>query len=79
MYIKEIKMFENQIVTLTAILKDKDIREYAGDAFWNIIKAISLGDVGALLDSSVDIKDLLFSCTDNFILGQNAEIYVRYL
>lgn len=72
-------MFENQIVTLTAILKDKDIREYAGDAFWNIIKAISLGDVGALLDSSVDIKDLLFSCTDNFILGQNAEIYVRYL
>ena len=53
-------MFENQIVTLTTILKDKDIHEYAGDAFWNIIKAVSLGDVGALLDSSADIKNLLF-------------------
>jgi hypothetical protein len=54
------KMFENQITALTTILKDKDIHEYAGDAFWNIIKAVSFGDVGALLDSSVDIKNLLF-------------------
>lgn len=53
-------MFENQVTALTAILKDKDIQEYAGDAFWNIIKAVSLGDVGALLDTASDVKNLLF-------------------
>ena len=40
------KMFENQIATLTTILKDKDIHNYMGDTFWNIIKAVSLGDIG---------------------------------
>ena len=54
------KMIEKQIAALTTILKDRDIHEYAGDAFLNIVKAVSLGDVGALLDSSVDIKNLLF-------------------
>ena len=54
------KMFENQIATLTTILKDKDIHNYMGDTFWNIIKAVSLGDIGALLDSSIDIKNMLF-------------------
>lgn len=34
-------MFENQIATLTTILKDKDIHNYMGDTFWNIIKAVS--------------------------------------
>lgn len=53
-------MFENQIATLTTILKDKDIHNYMGDTFWNIIKAVSLGDIGALLDSSIDIKNMLF-------------------
>ena len=52
-------MFENQIATLTTILKDKDIHNYMGDTFWNIIKAVSLGDIGALLDSSIDIKNML--------------------
>ena len=27
-------MFENQIATLTTILKDKDIHNYMGDTFW---------------------------------------------
>ena len=54
------KMFENQIATLTTILKDKDIHNYMGDTFWNIIKAVSLGDIGALFDSSIDIKNMLF-------------------
>ena len=53
-------MFENQVTALTAILNDKDIQEYAGDAFWNIIKAVSLGGVGALLDTASDVKNLLF-------------------
>lgn len=72
-------MFENQIATLTTILKDKDIHNYMGDTFWNIIKAVSLGDIGALLDSSIDIKKYAFPCTISFVLGQNAEIYVRYI
>jgi hypothetical protein len=53
-------MFDKQVTALTAILKDKDIREYSGDAFWNIIKAVVLGDVGALLDATNDLKDILF-------------------
>lgn len=53
-------MLEKQLEALTTILKDKDIHEYAGDAFWGIIKAVSLGDVGALIDSGGDIKNLLF-------------------
>ena len=53
-------MLEKQLEALTTMLKDKDIHEYAGDAFWGIIKAVSLGDVGALIDSGGDIKNLLF-------------------
>lgn len=53
-------MFDKQVTALTAILKDKDIREYSGDAFWNIIKAVVLGDVGALLDATNDLKNILF-------------------
>ncbi len=53
-------MFDNQVKALTAILKDKDIKEYAGDAFWNIIKAVVLGDIGALVDAATDVKDILF-------------------
>lgn len=53
-------MFENQIATLTTILKDKDIHNYMGDTFWNIIKAVSLGDIGALLDSKDRYKNMLF-------------------
>ena len=53
-------MFEKQVTALTAILKDTDIQSYAGDGFWNIVKAVSLGDAGALLDSANDIKNLVF-------------------
>ena len=53
-------MFDKQVAALTAILKDKDIREYSGDAFWSIIKAVVLGDVGALLDATDDLKNILF-------------------
>lgn len=53
-------MFEKQVTALTAILKDTDIQSYAGDGFWNIVKAVSLGDAGALLDSANDIKIWLF-------------------
>ena len=53
-------MFDKQVAALTTILKDKDIRNYSGDTFWSIIKAVVLGDVGALLDATKDVKDILF-------------------
>ena len=53
-------MFENQVKALTTILKNNDIHEYAGDAFWNIIKAVVLGDVEVWIDTAADIKNLLF-------------------
>ena len=63
-------MFEKQVTALTAILKDTDIQSYAGDGFWNIIKAVSLGDAGALLDSANDIKNLVFH-EKNVIFAKN--------
>ncbi len=53
-------MFEKQVSTLTTIWKDTNIQEYAGDAFWNIIKAVSLGDLEALKDTALDVKNIIF-------------------
>lgn len=53
-------MFDNQITALATILRDTDIHKYAGDAFWNIIKAVALGDIDALLESATETKNLLF-------------------
>ena len=53
-------MLSKQVTALTTILKDKDIQAYGGDAFWNIVKAVSLGDVGALMDVPSDIINILF-------------------
>ena len=53
-------MLKKGITTLTTILKNKDIREYAGDAFWNLIKAIVTGDAEAVIYASDDIKNIVF-------------------
>lgn len=53
-------MFEKQINALTTILRDKDIRDYSGDLFMNIIKAVSLGDIGVILDATGDVKNIIF-------------------
>ncbi len=53
-------MFDKQVTALTDILKDTDIREYSGDAFWNIIKAVVLGDACAMLDATDDLKNIVF-------------------
>ena len=54
-------MLENQINALTRILRDEDIHKYDGDAFCNIIKAVYLGDIGALLDVGKDVKEIIFN------------------
>lgn len=53
-------MFDKQVTALTTILRDKDIREYSGDAFLKIIKAVASGDIGVLLDGTDDLKNILF-------------------
>lgn len=53
-------MISKQAKTLATILKSKDIREYSGDAFRNIINAVVFGNVGALLDMSVDLTNVIF-------------------
>ena len=53
-------MLDKQVKVFVAILKDKDIRAYSGDAFWKIVKAVVLGDVGALLDATDDLKNIIF-------------------
>lgn len=52
-------MLKNQLKTYMAILKDKDIRAYAGESFWGVVKAIVMGDLGALLDTGKNIKELV--------------------
>ena len=61
-------MFDKQVTALTDILKDTDIREYSGDAFWNIIKAVVLGDACAMLDATDDLKNIVFHA------GQNVDV-----
>ena len=53
-------MLEQQVTALTAILKDRDIRKFAGDSFWSIIKAVSFGDPAALAEAADDMKQLIF-------------------
>lgn len=53
-------MFDKQVHALTTILKDKDIQQYAGEAFWSVVKAVVLGDVGALLTATDDLKNIIF-------------------
>ena len=54
-------MFDKQVTALTDILKDTDIREYSGDAFWNIIKAVVLGDACAMLDATDDLQNIVIN------------------
>lgn len=55
-----IMIFKKQLTALATIIKDKDIRKYSGEAFWNIIKATIMGDVGALLEAGDDVKNIIF-------------------
>lgn len=52
-------MFDNQVRALTAIIQDEDIRQYAGDGFENLIKAVVLMDMGAGFDAVKELRSLL--------------------
>lgn len=53
-------MLEEQVATLTGILKNEDIKKYAGDSFYNLIKVVLFHDNGAAMDSVRDVKDIVF-------------------
>lgn len=53
-------MLEKQISALTTILKNEDLQNYAGDAFLNLIKVITMGDVEAGLTAAKDIGEIIF-------------------
>lgn len=53
-------MKENQVKALTAILKAKDLQEYAGDGIWSLIQAVVTKDPFSGLAAGKDIKELIF-------------------
>lgn len=53
-------MLEKQISALTTIPKNEDLQNYTGEAFFNLIEAITIGDVGAGLTATKNIKEIIF-------------------
>lgn len=53
-------MIEKQAGALVAFLKNNTIKEYAGEAFWEVIKAVISGDVGTLIDVAPNVKNIVF-------------------
>ncbi len=53
-------MLEHQIVKLANIIKDENMKRYAGDAFYNLIKAVIFHDVETSTDVVKDVKEILF-------------------
>lgn len=53
-------MLEKQVAALTGILKNEDIQSYAGDSFYNLIKAVLFQDAGAAADGVRDMKATIF-------------------
>lgn len=53
-------MFDDQLHALVTILKDEDVQQYAGESFYNLIKAVVFCDAGAGVDAIKNVKDLLF-------------------
>lgn len=53
-------MLDKQVTALTAILRNEDLKNYAGDAFWNLIKAIFAKDVESGLIVTNDIREIIF-------------------
>lgn len=53
-------MLNNQLAKLTTILEDKDLQQYSGDAFWNLIQSVIIGDSFAGIEAAGDIKKIIF-------------------
>lgn len=53
-------MLNNQISALAAILKNKDLRSYAGDGFWNLIQAVITNDPFSGVSAVKNVNDIIF-------------------
>lgn len=53
-------MLDRQIAKLKSIMSDEDLKEYTGDAFWNLISCVISADPIAGLKNIDDVKNLVF-------------------
>lgn len=53
-------MLDNQVNALRCIMENSEIRTYAGDAFWNLIQAVTTADTFAGITAAKDIKEIIF-------------------
>ena len=53
-------MLKKQIESLSILLKDEDLRNYSGEAFWNLIQTVIGQDPFSGVASIKNVKDLVF-------------------
>lgn len=53
-------MINNQICAIATLIRDEDLKQYAGDAFWNFIQSVIMKDPSSGLSSIKNVKDLVF-------------------
>ena len=53
-------MLDRQIAKLKSMMSDEDLKEYTGDAFWNLISCVISADPIAGIKSMEDVKNLVF-------------------
>ena len=53
-------MFDEQLNELASIVKNNDLKEYAGDAFWNLIQAVISKDPVSGTLAAKDVKQIVF-------------------
>lgn len=53
-------MLDNQAKALTAIMKDKDLQEYAGDGIWSLVQAVVTQDPFSKIEVAKNVKELIF-------------------
>ena len=53
-------MLDEQLNELASIVKNDDLKEYAGDAFWNLIQAVISKDPISGTLAAKDVKQIVF-------------------
>lgn len=53
-------MFDEQVNELAAIIKNEDLKQYSGDAFWNLIAAVIGADPVSGAVAVLNVKQILF-------------------
>lgn len=53
-------VIDGQIKALAEIIKNDDLREYTGDAFWNLVQAVISQDPMSGALAAKDVKQIIF-------------------